>query len=291
MGATGQVGGKIVRLLIQSGETVRALGRSQSKLAELKHIGAEVRAGEAEDVQFLTDAFTDADAVFIMVPSDPTASNYKVSQDRLAESIVQAVANSNVRNVVCLSSIGADQPTGTGYITDLHTLEQRLRTLPNFNVLLLRPGYFFENFYSALSLIKNQGINGDSLSPDVPVPMVATRDIAGVAAAALKSRDWTGVEVRELPGPRDLSLSEVTRLIGNHIGVPDLPYVQFPDDDMAAGLIEQGLSEEFAALHIETTRAISNGTIRALRSRTDEDKRGTPFEDFAAELAEAYKAM
>jgi hypothetical protein len=97
--------------------------------------------------------------------------------------------------------------------------------------------------------------------------------------------------VRELPGPHDLSLSEVTEIIGNRIGIPGLTYVQFSDRDMTAALVEQGFSEEFAALHIETTHAISNGTIRALSPRTADGEGGTAFEDFAAELAEAYQAM
>jgi hypothetical protein len=57
-------------------------------------------------------------------------------------------------------------------------------------VLLLRPASFFENFYESLGLIKQQGINGDSVAPDLAIPMVATRDIDDVAAKALKARDW-----------------------------------------------------------------------------------------------------
>ena len=77
---------------------------------------------------------------------------------------------------------------------------------------------FFENFYNSLALIKHEGINGDSVAPDVAVPMVATRDIADAAARALKGRDWNGVVVRELLGPRDLSHVEATRIIGERIG-------------------------------------------------------------------------
>jgi hypothetical protein len=55
------------------------------------------------------------------------------------------------------------------------------------------------------SQTKQEGINSDSVQADLPIPMVATRDIADAAATALKSRDWNGVVVRELLGPRDLS--------------------------------------------------------------------------------------
>lgn len=64
--------------------------------------------------------------------------------------------------------------------------------------------------------------------------MIATRDIADVAARALRQRDWRGVVVRELLGERDLTFAEATRIIGARIGKPDLSYVQFPYADFTA---------------------------------------------------------
>ena len=52
-------------------------------------------------------------------------------------------------------------PAGTGPIAGLHRQEERLKRLPATNVLVLRPGYFFENFLARRSgLIRHQGING-----------------------------------------------------------------------------------------------------------------------------------
>ena len=45
MGATGHTGKKITEALLKAGERVRALGRSETKLAELKRAGAETLAG------------------------------------------------------------------------------------------------------------------------------------------------------------------------------------------------------------------------------------------------------
>jgi len=156
------------------------------------------------------------------------------------------------------------------------------------NVLLLRPVSFFENFHGVLPLIKHEGINGDSVAPDLAVPMVATRDIADAAAKALKARDWKGVAVRELLGPRDLSYSEATQIIGQHIGKPDLHYVQFPYADEANALVQAGMSESFARLYVEMTRAFNERIIRP--RRTPENTTTTRFEDFAGELARAYAA-
>jgi hypothetical protein len=47
-----------------------------------------------------------------------------------------------------------------------------------------------------------------------------------------------GYTVREVLGRRDYSMSETTRMIGESIGRPDLPYVQFPDADFKASLMQ-----------------------------------------------------
>ena len=72
---------------------------------------------------------------------------------------------------------------------------------------------------------------GDSVIGELPVPMIATRDIAEMAANALTRRDWKGIVVRELLGERDLSHVEATRIIGERIGKPDLHYMQFSEED------------------------------------------------------------
>ena len=65
MGATGHTGKKIAEALLDASEKVRALGRSESKLAELKKSGAEVLTGDASDAEFLTKAFRRAEAVYM----------------------------------------------------------------------------------------------------------------------------------------------------------------------------------------------------------------------------------
>lgn len=61
---------------------------------------------------------------------------------------------------------------------------------------------FFANFYDQLELIKHQGIIADSVEPELAIPMIAARDVADVAALALRVRDWRGLVVRELVGQR-----------------------------------------------------------------------------------------
>jgi uncharacterized protein YbjT (DUF2867 family) len=155
--------------------------------------------------------------------------------------------------------------------------------------LILRPGPFFENLYGILELIKHEGISGDAFAPDLPLPMIATRDIADAAAKALKTRSWNGIVVRELRGQRDISFAEATRIIGERIGKPDLRYVQFPYADTIKALMQFGFSENIATLEVQVARAANEGRIGPGDRRSPENTTSTPFEEFADELARAYQ--
>jgi uncharacterized protein YbjT (DUF2867 family) len=291
MGATGHVGGRITERLLDAGEKVRALGRSAEKLAQVAGRGATVLTGDAGDAEFLTKAFRDADAAFTLLPPDVHASDLRRQQDVQGEAIVTAIRDSGLRYVVFLSSLGGELREGTGPIAGLHAQEERLQRLADINVLVLRPTYFFENFFDTLGLIKHQGINGGPIAPDLPFPLIATRDIADVAADALRRRDWRGVVVRELLGERDLTFAEVTRIIGSRIGKTDLPYVQFPYADFTSSLVQMGISPNVAELYAEMTRAINDGRVKSREGRRPENTTPTRFEDFADTLAHAYQTV
>jgi uncharacterized protein YbjT (DUF2867 family) len=121
--------------------------------------------------------------------------------------------------------------------------------------------------------------------------MIATRDIAEVAAQALQARDWSGFVVRELLGPRDLTHAEAARIIGNAIGRPDLPYVQLPYADMVGALVGAGLSQNVATTYVEMSRAFNEGRVKSIEGRNASSTTATRLEDFAQELAAAYRAM
>ncbi len=290
MGATGNTGRKIAEGLLAAGVPVRALGRDEEKLAGLAALGAEVRAGDTVDPNFLADAFHGSDAAYTLLPTDQRAPDYPGRQNAEGEAIARAVQASGVRHVVALSCVGADVPTGTGVILGLRRQEARLRTIPGIELYLLRPVSFFENFYGALETIRHEGVVADSVEADLAIPMVATRDIAAAAVDALSRRHWSGEIVRELIGPRDISYREATRILGERIGKPDLQYVQLPGADMVGALAQAGLSTSFAETYVEMTRAFNEGIVQPLHGRTPENTTPTTFEDFADELADAWRA-
>src|SRR5688500_12227380 len=246
MGATGNTGRKITELLLEAGEEVRALGRSPEKLAELAALGAETLTGDVRDAGYLARAFAGADAVYALTAFDPTLPDYHADQDRRGEAIAAAIRASGVRHVIMLSALGAELASGNGFIASLHRQERRLRALDGINLVILRPGAFYESFHGALETIRHEGVLADSVAPEARVPMIATADVATVAAGALRERNWSGAVIRELMGPRDLTYAEAAAAIGAAIGHPDLQYVQLPDEELAAILTEAaGFSPDF----------------------------------------------
>jgi uncharacterized protein YbjT (DUF2867 family) len=292
MGATGHTGRLVAEALLAAGKEVRVLGRSSDRLQALTARGAEAMAGDATDAAFLARAFQGCDAVYTLIPPDYAAPDYRAFQAKVGEATVHALCESKVRNVVLLSSIGAQHPSGTGPIAGLHEQEKRLAAVAGLNALFLRAGYFYENHFSTLGLIKQQGINGSAFRGDVPIPMIASRDVGRAAAHALMSLDFKGPVVREALGAADLTMDECTRIIGAAIERPDLRYVQFPYEAALEGMLAMGLGRSIASLYIEMSHGVNEGRVVSVEGRNARNTTPTRFDDFArSALAPAYRAM
>lgn len=285
IGATGHTGRAAAERLLQDGERIRVIGRTAEKLQPLVDRGAEAAVGEVTDAAFLTRAFTGADAVYVMFPPDYTDPDYYGRYDRVGQVVADALTGAKVTHAVLLSSLGAELPAGTGPIVGLHRQEVRLSAVPGLNLLILRPGAFYENQLGTLGLIKHQGINGGAEAPDTPVLTVATADIGLAVAAALRARDFTGVSVRELTGPRPVTPKEATRIIGAAIGQPDLAYVQFPPDAFVAGVQQStGFPKPIVELFLEMGQAFDAGLIKTHAPRTPETIGATTFEQWVEQV-------
>lgn len=70
-----------------------------------------------------------------------------------------------------------------------------------------------------------------------------------------------------------------------------LPYVQFPYPDFAQSLQQMGLSASLAQDYAEMARGFNEGRVRPTQPRGEQTTTPTRFEDFAEELATAYRRM
>jgi uncharacterized protein YbjT (DUF2867 family) len=284
LGASGNTGHVVAKTLLERGQKVRAIGRNATHLQPLAAQGAEVFVADVTDAAALTKAFHDADSAYVMIPPNPASSDPLGYENRVGDAIATAVRSTKVKNVVSLSSFGADKPSGTGPVVGLHNLEQKLNQIDTANVLHLRAGYFMENTLGQAGAIRMMGSAVGPVRPDLKLPMIATRDIGAFAADALLQLEFRGKQTQELHGQRDIDYNEVAAIIGKSIGKPKLAYVHAPDDQLRAALVQMGMSEQFAGLILEMAGALNSGYMRALEPRTARNTTPTSFETFVAQV-------
>ena len=232
LGASGNTGHIVAKNLLARQQKVRAVGRNSAHLQPLAAQGAEVFVGDVTDVSALTKAFQRADSAYVMIPPNPASNDPLGYQERVSDAIAAAVKSAGIKNVVSLSSIGADKTSRTGPVLGLHHLEQKLNQIDSANILYLRAGYFMENTLPQVGAIRMTGSVIGPFRPDLKLPMIATRDIGAAAADALLSLGFHGKQTRELLGQRDLDYTEIAAIIGKAIGKPNLGYVHAPDDQV-----------------------------------------------------------
>ncbi|MBI3604825.1 MAG: SDR family NAD(P)-dependent oxidoreductase [Nitrospirae bacterium] len=287
-GATGNIGKPLAEMLLSKGQKVRVVGRSKERLKSLIEKGADPFTGSVDDTSAMAHAFSGAKAIFAMIPPDPTAKDTRAHQNKIGEALAKAIVQSGVKYVVNLSSVGAHLSEKVGPVTGLYDQEQRLNQLKEVHLLHLRPTYFMENLLWNAGLIKNMGINGTSLKGDISIPMIATRDIAADAAERLLHLDFSGKSTRELLGQRNISMNEVTEIIGKTINKPGLKYMQFSYEESEKAMVGMGLSQDYARALNELTRAFNEGILKPTEKRTEKNSTPTSFEEFAKTFAAIY---
>lgn len=283
-GATGNTGSVVAQRLVAAGKKVRAIGRSKERLETLFSLGAQPAVADVTDREAVTEAFAGAEAVYVIVPPNMGSNQFRKYQDQVTEAAAAGIEINQVKYVVALSSFGADKAAGTGPIVGLHYMEERLTRITGLNCLFLRAGYFMENTLGQGAAIKQFGVTAGPLKPELKLPMIATRDIGNFAADALLRLDFRGHQTRELQGQRDISMREVTTIIGNAIGKTDLQYSQLPDEQFRGILIQMGFSENLADLFLEMSAGLNSEHIRALEPRSPQNTTPTSYEQFAKEV-------
>lgn len=284
LGASGNTGHIVANHLLEAGEKVRVVGRNAEHLQTLVSKGAEPFVANVVDEDGIAKAFQQADSAYVLIPPNLTDPDPMRYSNRVSDTIAAAVQKSKIKNVVALSSVGAELSSGTGPVVGLHNLEEKLNRINGVNALYLRAAYFMENTLAQAGAIRQMGSAAGPLHPDLKIAMIATRDIGAAAANILLRETFHGKQVRELQGQRDLSYAEATAIIGNAIGKPDLKYIELGGDQFRAAVTQMGMSDGVARLIAEMADALNSGRMRPLEPRTPQNSTPTSYETFVAEV-------
>ena len=226
-GATGHVGGELVRRLAASGEPVRAMTRRPSEARLPK--GVRAVYGDADDPASLEAAFAGVSGAFLM-----SAQGVGTAQGPTHDiALAGAAARAGVGRVVKLSVL--DGGAGTDVIARWHTAAEAAVTAPTrgWAWTLLRPGRFMSN---ALQWT-GQLTAGDEVRipfADRPAASIDPADVAEIAARALTTEGHEGARY-ELSGPQSLTPVEELSVLAGVLG-RDLHAVPLPPEAARAGM-------------------------------------------------------
>lgn len=289
-GSLGNISQPVVKNLAAAGHTVKVITSNTERVPAIEALGATALVGSVDDAAFLKQAFAGADAVYTMVPPKWDAADWKGYIGEVGRKYAEALKANNIRWVVNLSSVGAHLADGVGPVSGLYKVEQALNALENTNVLHLRPGYFFSNFLSSVGMVKHMGIIGSNVPAGQPMIISATADIAEAVTAALLSLDFSGHSVKYLASD-EVTPAEVAKTLGEAVGKPGLPWVEFSDEQSLGGMMQAGLSEEVAKNYTEMGASMRSGDMTADYENHKPEALGKyKLKDFAKAFAAAYNA-
>lgn len=288
-GSIGNISKPIAQNLIEGGHQVSIITSHAKNVDTIEQLGAKALVGSVEDVAFLTSAFAGADVVYLMIPPKWDVKEWYTYQQEVANNFVAAIQANHLKKVMVLSSIGAHIGRGAGPIDGLAYLESKLNELSDVQAIYLRPSYFYYNFFSMISLIKNMGIMGSNMPADHKLVLTHTTDIADIASDYLLEDKFNGKEILYISSD-EKTLAEVTSTIGNNIQKPDLAWVQFTDEQSFGGAVQAGLSETLAEGYTTMGAAITSQELEADYWKNKEKVAvgKIKLDDFAKEFAAVF---
>lgn len=283
-GSLGNISKPLVVQLVEKGNDVTVVSRSQDKAPEIEKLGAKPAIGDIANQDFLVGTFKGADVVYLMIPPSYQAQDMTAYIADAGKDYASAIEKSGVKRIVALSSMGAHLPLGNGPLSALGLAEKHYEKLQGVDITYLRPGGFFTNYLGQIGLIKHAGIAGDNSLPETRFVITHPADIADVAADALLN-PVPGKSVRFIVS-EEIRNSEIASLLGNAIGKPDLQWVQFSNEDYKSGLLQAGFSDSAAQSFLEMGEAFRDGRgFAEFDANPDKVVKGKRrFSDFAKEV-------
>jgi uncharacterized protein YbjT (DUF2867 family) len=269
-GANGNTGRAVAETLLQQGKPVRVILHSDKKSADWKARGAEVAVADLADSAALAAALKGASAAYIMCPPLYGTSTFLADMAKVADSIAAGIKTSGIDYVVLLSSIGAQQPAGTGPIRNLHYAEKIIPAAAP-NVTFLRAPYFMENYAPVLGAAVGQGVLPSFFPINFRLSMAATLDIGRIAADLLL-HPTPGIRVVEMEGPAQYTPADIAATLTTLLGKP-VNVVEVPLDAVVPEFTKLGFTEDTAKLFREMYEGILNGTVAF--DGTGERRKGT----------------
>jgi uncharacterized protein YbjT (DUF2867 family) len=279
IGATGRVGVKLARLLVEKGETVRAATRSPlAAIARLPRL-AETAEFDFDRPETFAPALKGVARVFLMArPGDNHA-------DQVAMPFVDAAKKEGVRLIVNLTAMGVEQD-------DTFTLRRLEKYVEASGIpyVHLRPNWFMQNFSSGPMLSDIRATGALHLpAADAKLSFIDVRDIAAVGVAVLNEPRHAG-RAYTLTGGQAFDHHEVAGILSRAAG-KKIAYVPLSEEAARAALTKAGVAGELIERWANFYRIVREGLCApVIRDAESVLGRHTiAFEKYARDYAAAWR--
>jgi uncharacterized protein YbjT (DUF2867 family) len=278
---SGNIGRALCDFLLDAGCELTVLSRNPEKTRPLVDRGANLVEGSLDEPAALQRLFSGAESLFWLTPPvlRPDLHTWARETARLA---ARTASDAGIERAVVLSSAGAHSGPGTGPVAVLQGVEREFRAACD-NCVILRPGYFMENFLGSLATIRSSNSIFLPVPPQKTLPMVATRDIANLATTFLLDATWVGQRVVGVHGPEDLTFEKAAEIISAQLG-RTIQFVPVSLDIARQGFLEAGLPDFGADLYCELYEALGKGLLDPAEPRTAETTTTTDLGQFASQV-------
>lgn len=262
-GVTGNTGSVVAQTLIDQGQPVRVIVRSEDKGSAWKAKGADVAVADLRDADALTRALDGASGAYFLLPPDLASESFLDDSLERAEAIVTAAKAARLPHAVILSSVGAQHDGKVGPISTVAHLE-KLFVNASIPLTAVRPAYFLENIQDMMPAVLHDGVYPSLILPlDFKIDMVATEDIGRAVAEALVDPTPVPHRVIELKGARQYSAEDIAAELSRSLERVITP-VAVPQEGWVDVLTQSGLSRQSAESIAEMHESINNGRIAFL---------------------------
>ncbi|MDF5735431.1 MULTISPECIES: SDR family oxidoreductase [unclassified Nostoc] len=209
-GATGGIGRRVVRLLRQREQSVRAFVRLSSRYSELEHRGAEIFLGDLLEEKDIEKASRDIQYIISAHGSDSDA----LSLDYRAniELIDQAKAN-GVEHFVFISVLGADRGYEDAPVFKAKRAVERYLAASGLNYTILRPSGLASNLLPLVERFRETGLYlliGDRKNR---TSIVSTDDLAKIVVDSV-TVEAARNQILAVGGPEILLREDIPRIFG-----------------------------------------------------------------------------
>ncbi len=208
IGATGNIGSSLVKLLAENGEKVKAATRNPENYVGQPNI--EPVPFDYDKPETYEPALKEVDRAFIIARSGDPES------DKVISLLIDKAKAAGLKHIVLLTSMGANRVE----TSPLYKAEQYL-IASSIDYTILRPNWFMQNFSRGFILPTIQQ-NGSIYLPvgEGKTSFIDTRDIAAAAAKTLTENGRHAGQAYPLTGGQSLSYAEAADIIANVAGRP-----------------------------------------------------------------------